>query len=76
MEGADISDMKTLNRLPHLNGVINETLRLYPVLLTGGARKTMSEGINVGDTYIPPNTTIVAPRYSIMRSKSFLSLTH
>ncbi|KAI4595497.1 hypothetical protein KJ359_006843 [Pestalotiopsis sp. 9143b] len=67
LEGADISDMKTLNRLPHLNGVINETLRLYPVLLTGGARKTMSEGINVGDTYIPPNTTIVAPRYSIMR---------
>lgn len=67
VQDVDVTDQKSLNRLPHLNAVINETLRLYPVLLTGGARKTMDEGIIVGGIRIPSYTTVVAPRYSISR---------
>jgi cytochrome P450 len=69
LDGVDETDPKALNRLSHLNAIINETLRLYPVLLTGGARKTLQEGTTIGGTYIPPHTTIVAPRFSISRSK-------
>lgn len=69
LKGADATNLRVLNRLPHLNAVINETLRLYPVLLTGGARKTTKEGVMIGGTYIPPNTTIVSPRFSIQRSR-------
>ncbi|KAG6369001.1 hypothetical protein INS49_003220 [Diaporthe citri] len=69
----NVSQVKALNRLLHLNAVINETLRLYPVLLTGGARKAMDEGVWIGNKFIPPNTTIVAPRYSIMRRDQFHS---
>jgi cytochrome P450 len=63
----DVRDVKALSAAQHLEAVITETLRLYPVLLTGGNRKTQKDGIIIGGTYIPPYTTIVAPRYSISR---------
>ncbi|KAB8236623.1 cytochrome P450 [Aspergillus alliaceus] len=56
-----------LCQCPHLESAILETLRLYPALPTGGYRKTLQEGITIGGTYIPPETTIVAPRFSISR---------
>ncbi|KAH9905674.1 cytochrome P450 [Xylariomycetidae sp. FL2044] len=65
--GVDVGDEKSLGRLKHLNAVIKETQRLCPALLTGGSRKTLDEGIWVGDTYIPAETTIYAPRFSIFR---------
>ncbi|KAI1413310.1 cytochrome P450 [Hypoxylon sp. FL1857] len=67
VQDVDVTDQKSLNRLPHLNAVINETLRLYTVVPTAGARKTMKEGVVVGGVRIPPYTTIVAPRFSISR---------
>ncbi|PVI04480.1 cytochrome P450 [Periconia macrospinosa] len=63
----DISNHAVLQNLPHLNGVINETLRLHPPVPTGGNRETPPEGITVAGTYIPGNTNIVAPRYTIAR---------
>ncbi|OLN85286.1 Tryprostatin B 6-hydroxylase 2 [Colletotrichum chlorophyti] len=63
----EVTDLKALTRLPHLNAVINEGLRLYPALLTGGARKTTENGARIGDTFIPPYTTIIAPRHVISR---------
>ncbi|KAF9876190.1 cytochrome p450 [Colletotrichum karsti] len=67
LKDVDVTDLKTLTSLPHLNAVINEGLRLYPALLTGGARKTTENGANIGGTFIPPNTTIIAPRHVISR---------
>ena len=67
MKDADVTDLKTLVNLPHLNAVIKESLRLTPALLTGGNRKTTAFGITIGDQFIPPNTTICAPRYTISR---------
>ena len=70
LQGVDITDAKALGRLPHLNAVIGETLRLYPVLPTAGSRKTGKSGVTIGGTYIPPHTTIILPRFTIQRSKS------
>lgn len=72
LKDVDVTDLKTLTSLPHLNAVINEGLRLYPALLTGGARKTTENGATIGGTFIPPNTTIIAPRHVISRSESSL----
>lgn len=57
------------NKLPFLDGCINETLRLYPPLPTGGARQTVDKPITIAGRYIPPQTTIVAPRWSIGRCR-------
>lgn len=63
----DCSEIKNLESLPYLNGVVNEGLRLHPALLTGGYRRTPKEGAVICGRYIPGETTIVAPRYSIFR---------
>lgn len=70
---SSISNMKALQELPHLNGVINETLRLHPALPTGGLRQTPPEGITVAGQFIPGNVTVSAPRYSLGRRESSYS---
>lgn len=67
----DIHDRKALQALPHLNGCIQETLRLHPPVPSGGYRETPPEGITVAGQYIPGHTTIVSPRYSLGRRTSF-----
>ncbi|GKT57817.1 cytochrome P450 [Colletotrichum tofieldiae] len=67
LKDVDATNLKILTSLPHLNAVINEGLRLYPALLTGGARKTTENGATIGGTFIPPHTTIIAPRHVISR---------
>ncbi|MCJ1421897.1 hypothetical protein MMC32_008264 [Xylographa parallela] len=66
----DITDSKTLQNLLHLNGLINETLRIHPPVPSGGYRETPSQGVIVAGRHIPGNTTIVAPRYTIGRLES------
>ncbi|KAI1747020.1 cytochrome P450 [Xylaria castorea] len=61
-------DTSVFNRLPILNSCITETLRLYPVVPTGGIRQTVNKGVKVGNKWIPPNTVIVMPRWSMGRS--------
>lgn len=61
---------KSLQALPHLNGFINETLRLHPPVPSAGLRVTPSQGLSVGDQHIPGHTTVVVPVYSLQRRKS------
>ncbi|KAI1293098.1 cytochrome P450 [Xylaria venustula] len=56
--------------LPYLDACIEEILRLYPTVLTGGIRQTVDKGFMIGGQWIPPNTVIVAPRRSISRLES------
>ncbi|KAL9593682.1 MAG: hypothetical protein Q9219_007437 [cf. Caloplaca sp. 3 TL-2023] len=63
----DCSDDTVLQKLPYLNGVVNEALRLHPALLTGGNRKTPKEGALICGRFVPGETTIIAPRYTIFR---------
>ncbi|PYI03141.1 putative cytochrome P450 [Aspergillus sclerotiicarbonarius CBS 121057] len=63
-------DAVELSKLPHLNGSINETLRLLPAVLTFGTRVTPPEGLTIEGTFIPGGTKICAPRYTIGRLES------
>ncbi|KAK2873645.1 hypothetical protein FQN49_002198 [Arthroderma sp. PD_2] len=70
LQAVELMDAKALRDLPHLNAVIKETLRLHPAVPTGGYRDTPPEGMTIGGTYIPGNTTMVAPRYVLHRLES------
>ncbi|RFU23740.1 hypothetical protein B7463_g12599, partial [Scytalidium lignicola] len=50
-------DFKALQDVPLLNGIINETLRLWPAILSGLQYLTPPEGITIGKTFIPGNVT-------------------
>ena len=63
----DTHDPQALHELTHLDAVIDETLRLYPVLPTAVTRETPPESMVIGGRLIPGNTTIVVPRYTIGR---------
>ncbi|GAB1212266.1 hypothetical protein ATERTT37_001398 [Aspergillus terreus] len=54
--------------LDHLNGVINEALRLYPPVPGGLQRKTPPEGIMIDDVFIPGDMTVSCPQYVVSRS--------
>lgn len=66
------SDLEALRNAKLLNGIINETLRLYPALPSAAYRETLPEGLIIGDVYVPGGTKIIAPRYSVARRKSRL----
>ena len=69
-----IYDPQSLKTLDHLNGAINEILRLHPSVPTGGYRESPPQGVEIAGHFIPGNTTIVAPRYTMGRRTSFPSL--
>jgi cytochrome P450 len=60
-------DFKSLQDIPLLNGMINETLRLWPPVLSGLQYLTPPEGITVGKTFIPGNVTVYSPAYTVQR---------
>lgn len=70
----DIQDVRAVAALPHLNGAINEAMRLLPAVLTFVTRVSPPNGMDVEGTFIPGNIKIAAPRYSIGRRKSRSSL--
>lgn len=76
LTSVDAQDVKAVAALPHLNGAINEAMRLLPAVLTFVTRVTPPEGLEVEGKFIPGNVKIAAPRYSIGRRKfcSFLLL--
>ncbi|KAK5637413.1 hypothetical protein RRF57_013125 [Xylaria bambusicola] len=63
-------DIAVIDKLPFLNGCINEALRLYPAVPTGGIKQTVDKAITICGQVIPPDTVIVAPRWSIGRAES------
>lgn len=66
-----VEDAVGLSKLSHLNGAINETMRLLPAVLTFGTRVTPPEGLTIAGTFIPGGTKICAPRYTIGRCALF-----
>jgi tryprostatin B 6-hydroxylase len=53
----------------HLNGVIQEALRLHPAIPSGFPRIAPPEGVTIGDTYIPAGTTIIIPLYAMQHDE-------
>ena len=61
LENAKISDANILN------GSINEAMRLNPPVPSGVFRQTPAEGVDIGGTYIPGETSIQMPQYAMGR---------
>ncbi|KAI2995014.1 hypothetical protein CBS147346_10164 [Aspergillus niger] len=56
--------------LPHLNAIINETLRLHPPAATALQRKTPPEGIIIDGVNIPGNMTVMCPQNVLGHSEA------
>ena len=64
-----------LNKATYLNAFIYETLRLHPPNASGVYRQSPNEGLQVGTRFIPGDTTLRIPFWSLMRCRCFYSLT-
>jgi cytochrome P450 len=66
-DDADVVDDRLLMEKPCLLSIINETLRLYPPAPAGVQRLTPPEGARICGRYIPGNTVVTTPTYSVQR---------
>jgi cytochrome P450 len=66
---ANPADLSILQNLDHLNGVINESLRLHPPVPGGVYRLSPPEGLRIGDHFIPGDINILTPTWTIQRCK-------
>jgi cytochrome P450 len=65
----DLSDDCALRQLPYLRAVIQETMRLHPPVPASGQRITPPQGVMINDVFIPPDTTVLIPQYSLGHSE-------
>ncbi|KAM0075253.1 hypothetical protein ACKRZS_012707 [Fusarium odoratissimum] len=65
------ADHTSLSNLIHLNAVIDESLRLHPPVPSGLQRVTPPQGLMVGDTFIPGNTIVQVPMYTVQRDERY-----
>ena len=75
IEDGDMTNIK-IQDSPYLNGCIHEALRLNPPVPSGIFRKTPKEGVNIGDTYIPGDTTIQMPGFVLGHGMHFPFISH
>jgi cytochrome P450 family 628 len=61
------SDLISLSKLQYLQACIDESLRLYPVVPSGLPRMTPPEGMQIDDVYIPGDTIVHNPSYTMYR---------
>ncbi|RMD44762.1 hypothetical protein DV735_g306, partial [Chaetothyriales sp. CBS 134920] len=59
----------TLAKLDYLNACINESLRLHPPVPSGLQRLTPPEGLQLEGTYIPGDTIVQVPTYTLHRDE-------
>ncbi|KAL5340156.1 cytochrome P450 [Aspergillus crustosus] len=62
---------ETLRRLPYLEAVINETIRLKPAVPSGQPRQTPPGGLQVDEVWIPGDTIVVIPQHVIQRDDRY-----
>ncbi|KAL8833665.1 MAG: hypothetical protein Q9170_004151 [Blastenia crenularia] len=63
-------DSVALQSMVLLNAFIHETLRLHSPVPSAGLRNTPSEGVMVGETFVPGNVTVLVPNHSLGRLES------
>ncbi|KAF2176885.1 cytochrome P450 [Zopfia rhizophila CBS 207.26] len=64
-------DVEDVANIPHLDGVINEGMRLHPGVPSGVQRETPPEGLRFRDIYIPGNTLIWMPIHTMQRDERY-----
>lgn len=70
LSSGDSIEDAMLKNVDHLNGIINEALRLHPPVPSGLLRMTPPQGLQLGDVFIPGNTTVSTPFHPLGRCKS------
>ncbi|RBR21164.1 hypothetical protein FVER53590_10685 [Fusarium verticillioides] len=65
----DEYDLVSLSKLQYLQACIDESLRLYPVVPSGVPRMTPPEGMQLDGVYIPGDTIIHSPSYTMYRDE-------
>ena len=58
-----------LSKIDLLDATIHETLRLHPAVPSGLQRLTPPEGMTIGKTYVPGNTIVQVPLYTMFRGQ-------
>lgn len=58
----------------HLNGAINETLRLHPPVPSGLKRKIVKEGAQIGEAFLPGNIEFFTPMYPMGRGERCIDI--
>jgi len=66
----DVPDFEDLSKMPYLDAVVKESMRLWPVISSGSFRTTEEE-IQVGEYTIPKDRTVIIPFYSAFRDNQF-----
>jgi len=73
VKSSEESSHQSLVGKPMLEGVINETLRLWSPVSSAMQRITPAEGLEIGGTFIPGNTIVAAASWTIVRdSRAFV----
>ncbi|RDW68698.1 cytochrome P450 [Aspergillus mulundensis] len=72
-EGSETSNInnEALRKLPYLEAIINETLRLKPAVPSGQPRQTPPEGLQIDEVWIPGDTIVVVPQYVVQRDDRY-----
>lgn len=62
-------DTSALGKLKYLQACIDESLRLFPPVMSGLQRQTPPQGIQIGERFIPGNTIVQTPTYTMCRGE-------
>ncbi|KAF5565300.1 pisatin demethylase cytochrome P450 [Fusarium napiforme] len=63
----------SFTKLTYLQACIDETLRLFPPVPSGLQRMTPAEGLRVGDIFIPGDTIVTVPSYTLYRDERYFT---
>lgn len=64
---SSLPNHSNFSKLTYLQTCIDETLRLFPPVPSGLQRMTPPEGLRVGDIFIPGDTIVTVPSYTLYR---------
>jgi len=57
--------------IPYLDAIINEALRLQPPAISSLPRVTPTDGLTIGGVYVPGDTIVSVPPYTINRDPRY-----
>ncbi|PYH91424.1 cytochrome p450 monooxygenase [Aspergillus ellipticus CBS 707.79] len=75
-ETVETLDSISLSKLPYLEAVINETMRLHPAVPSGVQRMTPPEGLLIDKTWIPGDTIVQVPYHTLFRDERLFVRPH
>jgi len=68
--------VKNVQYAEHMDGVINEALRLHPPVPSGVIRTAPAQGVTIDGVHVPGGVNLVVPFYVLGRCKSTLPIAY